>query len=113
MTTIGGYVNVQIVYLLRDTNYFSVNQDHIGRITSNILLIALICGAFWGTLAGTFYDVFSRKMPIFCAGIFGALLLFMCPHTAPSIAWLTFIRACLQLCLATLLSHPLIMDYVK
>ena len=113
MTTIGGYVNVQIVYLLRDTGYFDVNQDHIGRITSNILLTALIVGALWGTVAGTIYDIFSRKMPIFFAGIMGAFLLFLCPHSAPSIVWLTLIRACIQMCMSTMLSHPLIMDYVK
>ena len=113
MTTIGGYVNVQIVYLLRDPAYFSVNQDHIGRVTSNILLMAIICGTFWVTLAGYIYDIFSRKTPIFTAGVFGALFLLLLPHTSPSIMWLTFVRACLQMCLATFASHPLIMDYVK
>ena len=28
MTSIGGYINVQIVYLLRDANYFDMNDDY-------------------------------------------------------------------------------------
>ena len=94
-TTMGGYVNVQIVYLLRDTAYFSVDQGHIGRITSNILLIAIICGAAFVPIAGLIYDIFNRKTPIFTAGIVGAAMVFLFPYTAPSIVWLTFIRACL------------------
>lgn len=95
MTTIGGYINVQIVYLLRDHGYFSIDQDHIGRVTSNILFAAIICGTCWVPVSGYLYDIFSRKAPIFTAGIIGAVLLFLCPHTAPSVMWLTFIRACM------------------
>ena len=28
MTSIGGYINVQIVYLLRDTRYFDMEEDY-------------------------------------------------------------------------------------
>ena len=95
MTTVGGYINVQIVYLLRDRGYFNIDQDHIGRVTSNILFAAIICGTCWVPVSGYLYDIFSRKGPIFTAGIIGAVFLFLCPHTAPSVMWLTFIRACI------------------
>ena len=55
----------------------------------------------------------GRRIPIITAGELGALCLFLTPQTAPSIALLTLVRAFLQICGATLGSHPLIMDYVK
>ena len=95
MTSIGGYINVQIVYLLRDPTYFNMDEDYQGRVTSNILLVAILCGLFWTTIAGYIYDIFARKLPIFSAGAIGSFFLFLCPHTAPSLMWLTFVRACI------------------
>ena len=95
MTSIGGYINVQIVYLLRDERYFNMNEEHIGRTTSNILLIAMLCGLLWAPIAGQIYDIFLRKIPMFTAGSIAALWLFLCPHTSPSVFWLTVVRACI------------------
>ena len=113
MTTIGGYINVQIVYLLRDTTYFDMEADRQGRVTSNILLAAITCGLCWVMIAGYIYDLAGRKMPIFLAGAIGSGFLVLCPYTSPSIMWLTFVRAVIQMCLAQFQAHPLIMDYVK
>ena len=93
MTSIGGYCNVQIVYLLRDAEYFNMNEEYQGRVTSMIILVATICAIFWTTIAGYIYDIFARKVPILLAGLIGSFFLFVCPHTAPSIAWLVFVRA--------------------
>ena len=101
MTSIGGYINVQIVYLLRDENYFNMEEEYQGRVTSTILLVSVICGLCWTTIAGYIYDIFKRKIPLFLAGVIGSFYLFLCPYTAPSIAWLTFVRASIQMCLAT------------
>lgn len=113
MTSIGGYINVQIVYLLRDPTYFSMDEDKQGRTTSNILFVAIICGLCFTPIAGYNYDIFGRKIPIFMAVVIGAFFLFLSPHTSPSIMWLTFCRASIQISLATIGSHPLIMDYIK
>ena len=64
-------------------------------------------------VAGYIYDIFLRKVTIFTAAIVASFFLLLCPHTAPSLFWLTFVRAAIQMALATIGSHPLIMDYVK
>jgi len=113
MTSVGGYINVQIVYLLRDPALFGMDAEFQGRVTSNILFTALIVGTCWTFVAGFIYDLFLRKIPIFASGIFAALFLVLCPYTAPSEMALTLLRCCIQICLATLMCHPLIMDYVR
>ena len=100
--SIGGYINVQIIYLLRDSDYFNMDVDYSGRITSNILLIAIFCGLFWTAIAGLIYDYFSRKIPMFLACSVGSFLLLVCPHTAPSVLALSFVRSCIMICQATI-----------
>jgi len=73
----------------------------------------MVCGLGFTAIAGYIYDIFSRKLPIFMAGIIGGFFLLLTPHTAPSLTWLTFVRAVIQMVLATLSAHPLIMDYVR
>ena len=80
---------------------------------SNILLVSMICGLAFTAIAGYIYDLLSRKVPILLAGLIGAGLLSLLPHTAPSLVWLTIVRATIQMVLVTLSAHPLIMDYVK
>ena len=113
MTTIGGYINVQIVYLLRDKALFDLEEGRQGRVMSNILLVAMICGLAFTAIAGYIYDIFSRKIPICLSGLIGAGFLVLIPHTAPSLMWLTCVRAVIQMVLVTLSAHPLILDYVK
>ena len=113
MTTIGGYINVQIVYLLRDKALFDLEEGRQGRVMSNILLVAMICGLVFTAIAGYIYDILSRKIPICLAGLIGAGFLVLIPHTAPSLIWLTCVRAAIQMVLVTLSAHPLILDYVK
>ena len=113
MTCIGGYVNVQIIYLLRDPNMFGMSVEYQGRVTSSILLVAMICGLCWTFAAGFIYDLCLRKIPIFLAVVFGCLFLMLCPFTAPSEWLLTLDRALIQMCLIQLSAHPLILDYIK
>lgn len=113
ITSMGGYLNVQIVYLLRDPEAFNVEPERQGRVISNIMLVAICCGMAFTAVAGYLYDIFFRKVTIFTAAVIAAICLFVCPHTAPSLFWLTFVRAVIQMALATIGSHPMIMDYVK
>lgn len=95
MTSIGGYINVQIVYLLRDPDLFAMEPEYQGRLTSNILLVAIITGLCWTPVAGFIYDLLLRKWPIFITVCLGAIFLMLIPHTSPSESWLTVIRACI------------------
>ena len=98
MTSIGGYLNVQIIYLLRDPELFNLDQDFQGRAMSNILFVSILVGLCFTTMAGYIYDIFMRKWPMFLAGLTGAFMVFVCPYTAPSLFWLTAVRSVAQIC---------------
>lgn len=85
----------------------------MGRVSSNILWSAIICGLCWTPIAGYIYDLFLRKKPFFTFGILGALFLLTTPHTAPSVMWLTVVRCLIMICQITLQCSPLVMDYIK
>ena len=110
---IGGYVNVQIVYLLRDEEMFAVSADYQGRVTSRILLLATMVGLIWTFIAGFIYDLCQRRFPMFIAVLLAALFLMLCPRTSPSEALLILVRCGLQMCLGQLSCAPLILDYIK
>ena len=62
---IGGFVNAWMVYLLGDEDYFDVEEDFIGRTTSNILVFGFLAGAAYAVIGGWVFDRFARKWPIF------------------------------------------------
>ena len=112
-TSIGAYINAQTVFLLRDKTHFDLDSDYQGRVTSNILLVAIIAGILFSLTAGCIYDFFGRKLPIFVAILGSAVFIALCPYTAPSLAWLATDRSIIQICVTVMMCHPLTMDYVK
>ena len=94
-TCISAFVNAQMVYLLNDEDYFQVDEDYIGRTTSNILLFAFAAGLLYAIPGGWVFDRFMRKWPMFFAVTICALLIGVIPLTSPSVQWLTFVRCML------------------
>ena len=92
VTTAGGYINVQIVYLLRDENYFNLEAEKIGSTVSNIIIISLIAATLWTLVAGYLFDMLGRLPPIFTSGIIMAVLVLVIPYCAPSILLLIVVR---------------------
>ena len=87
------------MYLLRDDSLFDLDKEHQGRVTTTILLVAIIVGICYSFIAGYIYDYFQRKIPMFAAVLFSAVFLFFCPMTAPSVAWLIIDRSLIQVCI--------------
>ena len=108
-----GYLNVQIVYLLRDEKYFGLTPERQGRIISDVLIIALIACALWSIIAGYLYDIFGRRELIFTSGILMALFIVLCPYTAPNVLYLKIVRALFAMACTQISCHPLILDYIK
>ena len=113
MTTGLGFANVQIVYLLRDDDYFLVGDEQLGRVMSTYLMATLTASAISTIFAGYIYDLCGRRGPIFTAGILLALLIVVCPFTSPSVLLLIVVRTLSAIPTMMLATHPLIMDYVK
>ena len=107
------YVNVQSVYLLRSPDYFNVEHEVIGRVTSKLMFVSTLLALISVAIAGYLYDIFGRKPLIVIYFIAVAGGLFWLPRTAPNVPALVTVRAAIQMFLATILSHPLMVDYVK
>ena len=93
MTSLGGYCNVQIVYLLRDESYFGIADSSIGRVSSGILFVALVAAVLWTTICGQIFDLFGRRFPLLIAGVIGSVMVFAMPFTSPNIVELGLVRA--------------------
>ena len=90
-----------------------MDEDRLGRSSSNTLVIALVSGMVWAILAGFIYDKVGRKVPISVSVILGALLIFNLPETAPSMALLALNRVLIMITQTQLDCNPLVADYVK
>ena len=85
-----------MVYLLGDEDYFDVEEDFIGRTTSNILVFGFLAGVAYAVIGGWAFDRFARKWPIFIAVLLSAALMACIPLTGPSVQLLTFVRCLLS-----------------
>ncbi len=92
LCSLGGFMNVQMIYLLIDPLYFDVSPEHIGRTTANIIVISTAVGLSYAPISGQLFDIFMRKWLLFSAGIVGALAVFVCPFTAPSVFLMMVVR---------------------
>ena len=107
------YVNAQTIFLLRNDEYFGVEEDKLGTISSTLVLVSYP-GAIFGTLsAGYFYDILGRRVTLFTAFLLGSILVFCIPYTAPSVfPTLMIVRISIQLSLSAPAANPLLADYV-
>ena len=84
-----------MVYLLSDEDYFDVEEDRVGRTTSNILVFGYLAGVLYAVIGGWVFDRFARKWPIFIAVLLCAALMACIPLTGPNVHLLTFVRCML------------------
>ena len=83
--TLTTYVNAQSILMLRDEDFFDINEDNLGSISSTLVL-AGFPGAMLGTFsAGYLFDIMGRRITLFAAFLSGSIFVFVIPYTAPSV----------------------------
>ena len=102
-----------MVYLLRDEDYFDVDEDRQGRTSSNILTAATLVGMAWAFFAGPIYDLYNRRKPLIIAALTASGFVALLPLTAPKVALLCLVRGVIMMGQTQLVSSPLIGDYIK
>ena len=107
------YVSAQSIFLLRDPEFFDVNEDRLGRVSTTLVLVGFP-GAILGTFgAGYLFDIVGRRITLFCTFFFGSCFVFAIPYTAPNILpSLVIVRIFITLNLTAPAANPLIADYV-
>ena len=111
--TLTTYVNAQSILMLRDDDFFNINEDKLGSISSTLVL-AGFPGAMVGTFsAGYLFDIMGRKITLFSTFLAGSIFVFIIPYTAPSVfPGLLMARMMITTCLSAPNSNPLLADYV-
>ena len=111
--TLTTYVNAQSILMLRDDDFFDINEDKLGSISATLVL-AGFPGAMVGTFsAGYLFDIMGRKITLFSSFIVGSIFVFVIPYTAPSVfPGLLMVRMMITTCFSAPNSNPLLADYV-
>ena len=113
ITYAGTFLNVAIIFLLRDPNFYGIEESKIGRVTNDILFYTQLMQIFFTLAAGYIYDIVGRRWTILATLFPGAILVIFIPDAAPSIPLLIALRMGLVLAMSALGSHPFVNDYVK
>jgi MFS family permease len=110
----GNFINSQMIFLLRDPNYYDVNSENIGKVSNDLIFYSILSGQVCTLVLGYLYDIFGRKKTIITSCIMLAMLLFLVPLCAPHVyPWLIFVRIGVTLCFIAPQCNPLASDYVK
>ena len=110
---INGFANAQMVYLLRDEDYFEVIYEDQEKISASIYLGAIATAFVYAPFAGWFYDLYGRNFLMFSSTVIAAYLVAILPLTAPSVITLGIVRCAIEIFLTQLICNPLIADYIK
>ena len=111
--TLTTYVNAQSILMLRDEEFFDINEEKLGSISSTLVL-AGFPGAIGGPFsAGYLFDIMGRKITLFSAFLLGSVFVFVIPYTSPSVfPGLLMARMMITTCLSAPNSNPLLADYI-
>ncbi|CDW85142.1 major facilitator superfamily mfs_1 [Stylonychia lemnae] len=113
LTVSSFYLGIQIVFILRDPEYFNVPKENIGTVTNSLTFYATFFQIALVIIIGYIYDIFGRKITLLASLIGGAIVLFLLPYTAPNV-WpgLYLLRAIYAVFATVGVCSPLINDYV-
>ena len=107
------YVNAQTILLLRNDEFFDINEDKLGRISSTLVLAGLPVAMFATFSAGYLFDTVGRRITLFCTFFFGSGFVLIIPYTSPNVfPSLYLVRMLITLCLTAPSANPLLADYV-
>lgn len=112
-TICGTYTNVQMIFLLRNPEYFNVPQDQLGQISNNIIFYAVIASVISVLFIGYAFDILGRKITLFTSTLLSAIFMFFIPFAPAVYPWLYVIRMAIAATYAAPNASPLVADYVK
>lgn len=99
--------------MLRDDNYFSVDNEHIGTVNSELIFRSMLATIPISLVSGYCYDLFGRKNLIIFNSFVMCVLCYLTPLTAPSLGWLQLTFIFVRATLIFVSCNPLMADYVE
>jgi MFS family permease len=108
------FLTVQIIFLLKDPNYYNVSDAEIGLISNNVIFYSLIFQMVVVIVVGTFFDLFGRRLTLTVTMLMEALVIFLLPYMAPNVfPGVYILRIIFAMVSMGPVCSPLINDYVS
>ena len=111
--TVGAYTNLNMPYLLQDTDYFNIPFSDVGSTIGRILSISSLGSMFLTPFIGYAYDIFGRFWFLVPSIFLLTIQLIFLPYSAPNLWLLILFRAIMGCFMRIIFINPLILDYVK
>ena len=106
-------IQIQIIFLLRDPDYFNVSSLDIGFVSNDIIFWSMIFQIVASLTVGYVYDIVGRPVTLFFLFLIGSVSIFVMPLASPQVfPWVYIFRALYAIFYAGVISHPLINDFV-
>lgn len=106
------YCSTRMLFMLRDKDYFSVDNSTIGTVNSELIFNAMVATIPISLVSGYCYDLFGRKLLIIGNSLAMCVLCYLTPLTAPSLWWLQVTFIFVRGTLLFVSCNPLLADYV-
>ena len=114
IAVVSNFVNTQMVFLLRDKDYFNVQNKIIGTVSSDIMFYLHLTTISFSLFVGYIFDIFGRKITLFLSLMGCGILIIAIPQTSPVVyPSLILVRMALGVMTIAPYSHPLVSDYVS
>ena len=106
------YCSTRMLFMLRDKDFFAIENSRIGRVNSSLLFNSMIATIPIAIVSGYCYDIFGRKFIIIFNQLLLCALCFWAPYTSPSLGWLQLTFLIVRGAMVFVTCNPLIADYV-
>lgn len=85
MAIVGSFTNTQMIFILRDEEYFAVSKENIGSISNDVMFYMILVTTFLSLVFGYIFDIIGRRKTIFFSLLSAAIFMTMVPFMAPCI----------------------------
>lgn len=106
------FCSTRILFMLRDKDYFAVENNQIGRVNSSLIFNAMVFTIPISLVSGYCYDLFGRKLLIIINFMLMFVLCILTPYTSPSLPSLQITYILVRGTLIFVSCNPLLADYV-
>jgi MFS family permease len=107
------YCSTRMLFMLRDANYFNIENSKIGTVNSDLIFNAMLGSIPISLAAGYCYDIFGRKILIIGNALLMCVLCYLTPLTAPSLQLLQYNYIFVRSTMVFVSCNPLVVDYVE
>ena len=112
MCFIGVYLNLQLTFMLHDSNFFNFDSNQTFQASSDLTVYSLPFSLIATFFISHLWEILGRRITISLSFLLTAFVYIVFPYTAPNYLLLVIVRCIIGVTMAGPISNPLINDYV-